>query len=345
MGYPIIQGVPKYQGICGSCYAHAAATIYEAYLCANYNKCESLSANLVASCNPQKGSAVNTIDGCLGGNPILTLHYLRQGITVQEQNMFSGTHKVNKTYEDIIGIRVVRDGWKFKTIKDVVTKTKLVDVPNNPMCVLEDGIEVLSNNIAKCNSANIGLYKSTDGVNKVSIFTIPDLRINSFPQCRDDDDEEEKRKFNIGSGHSFKRAMCEAKAKIQNDIDINKKIKEYIYKFGPAMVKIDASQMQFYSGGTLENSTICTAEPTHSVVIVGWQLDEGGDEVWIIRNSWSPFWGDEGYLYVKTIGSICNIESSPVFMSNFVDAPADRIPMTLDNSKWFTTAGSTKYAR
>ena len=228
--------------------------------------------------------------------------------------MFSGTHPVANS-----------DLGRNK--KSINTDTRLVDVPNNPMCVLKDGIEILSNNNAIC--VDTGLYKSVDVVNKVSIFTIPNLR---KPICSIKDDQDAA----LGRCTNNRR---------QNDIDINNKIKEYIYKFGPAMVKIDASQMQFYSGGTLENSTICTAEPTHSVVIVGWQLDEGGDEVWIIRNSWSPFWGDEGYLYVKTVGSICNIELNPVFMSNFVDAPADRIPMTLDNSKWFTTAGSTKYAR
>jgi C1A family cysteine protease len=33
----------------------------------------------------------------------------------------------------------------------------------------------------------------------------------------------------------------------------------------------------------------------HVVVIVGWD-DSQGPGVWIIKNSWGPYWGDGGYM-------------------------------------------------
>ncbi|MCD6162984.1 MAG: T9SS type A sorting domain-containing protein [candidate division Zixibacteria bacterium] len=62
-----------------------------------------------------------------------------------------------------------------------------------------------------------------------------------------------------------------------------------------------------YSGGCYEHAN---TEPTnHAVVIVGWDDDEcDGAGAWIVKNSWGPNWGDEGYFYMK-YGS-CRIGSN-----------------------------------
>jgi len=52
-----------------------------------------------------------------------------------------------------------------------------------------------------------------------------------------------------------------------------------------------------YTGGCYED--VCT-EINHGVVIVGWDDTMcGGQGAWIIKNSWGPAWGVDGYMYIK----------------------------------------------
>jgi C1A family cysteine protease len=54
---------------------------------------------------------------------------------------------------------------------------------------------------------------------------------------------------------------------------------------------------QTYSGGCYQD--VCT-EINHGVVIVGWDDTMcSGAGAWIVKNSWGPDWGVNGYIYVK----------------------------------------------
>lgn len=37
----------------------------------------------------------------------------------------------------------------------------------------------------------------------------------------------------------------------------------------------------------------------HAVVVVGWGTDDNGVDYWLIRNSWSSAWGDQGYFRIE----------------------------------------------
>jgi hypothetical protein len=52
-----------------------------------------------------------------------------------------------------------------------------------------------------------------------------------------------------------------------------------------------------YAGGCYED--VCT-EINHGVTLVGWDDTMcGGEGAWIVKNSWGPDWGDDGYIYMK----------------------------------------------
>jgi len=51
-----------------------------------------------------------------------------------------------------------------------------------------------------------------------------------------------------------------------------------------------------YTGGCYEEN--CT-EINHGVTIVGWDDTMCGDGAWIVKNSWGPDWGDDGFIYMK----------------------------------------------
>ena len=85
----------------------------------------------------------------------------------------------------------------------------------------------------------------------------------------------------------------------------------------PVAISIDASSDVFhnYAGGVLD-STDCGLTTNHAVAIVGYGTDEAsGLEYWLVRNSWGPDWGVDGFIKIAiTEGDgICAINHRPLY--------------------------------
>ncbi len=68
---------------------------------------------------------------------------------------------------------------------------------------------------------------------------------------------------------------------------------------------------QFYSKGVL-NSVCCGSKIDHAVLMVGYGEDSLHGPFWIVKNSWGPLWGENGYFRIardSTLGSegVCGI--------------------------------------
>ncbi|XP_028971264.1 cathepsin S-like [Esox lucius] len=72
-------------------------------------------------------------------------------------------------------------------------------------------------------------------------------------------------------------------------------LKQGVATIGPISVAIDATRphFAFYRSG-IYNDPTCTKEPNHAVLAVGYGTMDGQD-YWLVKNSWSTFWGDQGY--------------------------------------------------
>jgi KDEL-tailed cysteine endopeptidase len=67
----------------------------------------------------------------------------------------------------------------------------------------------------------------------------------------------------------------------------------------PVSVAVQASGFAFqhYRGGVLTGS--CGADVDHGVLLVGYGHDSVGGDYWKVKNSWSPYWGERGYIRIK----------------------------------------------
>lgn len=75
-------------------------------------------------------------------------------------------------------------------------------------------------------------------------------------------------------------------------------MESHVLTYGPLSVCLDASTWASYTNGTM---TTCGTDVDHCVQAVGINSD---DDYWVVRNSWGTDWGQEGYIYLKSVSLI-----------------------------------------
>jgi len=70
-----------------------------------------------------------------------------------------------------------------------------------------------------------------------------------------------------------------------------------IYARGPIACTIDAGPIEQYTGGIATDRSFST---DHVISVVGWGTDSKEGLYWIVRNSWGEYWGENGYVKVKS---------------------------------------------
>lgn len=70
-----------------------------------------------------------------------------------------------------------------------------------------------------------------------------------------------------------------------------------IYNRGPISCGIDANPLLKYTTGVIRGWSLMQ---DHVVSVVGWGTDPEEGLYWIVRNSWGEYWGENGYVRVKS---------------------------------------------
>ena len=114
---------------------------------------------------------------------------------------------------------------------------------------------------------------------------------------------------------------CKSRINISNCYDVepnNQLALKYAVSMQPVAVAIEADTFYFqsYSSGILDDVK-CRTKLDHGVLIVGYG-EEDGELYWLVKNSWSKDWGDEGYIKIarsekEDDPGICGIAMQPSF--------------------------------
>lgn len=96
------------------------------------------------------------------------------------------------------------------------------------------------------------------------------------------------------------------------------KMKKIVFTNGPIAGAMDATGLQFFSGGIYK----CPQKEwkyknlNHAVTIVGYGTNDSGEDYWIIKNSWGSSWGEKGYFKLERNTNACGINLYVVVTSN-----------------------------
>ncbi|KAM9174418.1 procathepsin L-like isoform 1-T1 [Mergus octosetaceus] len=95
-------------------------------------------------------------------------------------------------------------------------------------------------------------------------------------------------------------------------------LEQAVATVGPVSVAVDASGFffHFYKSGVF-SSMFCSHQVNHGMLAVGYGTSqEGGKNVsyWILKNSWSEVWGEQGYIrLLKGANNHCGVASQASF--------------------------------
>jgi len=81
-------------------------------------------------------------------------------------------------------------------------------------------------------------------------------------------------------------------------------------------IEADTKEFQLYTSGVITGDK-CGTKLDHGVLTVGYG-EENGVKYWLVKNSWSSSWGDNGYVKIERTDStntpgVCGIASQPSF--------------------------------
>jgi cathepsin L len=81
---------------------------------------------------------------------------------------------------------------------------------------------------------------------------------------------------------------------------------------GPMAISVDAASWFAYGGGVYDGCNQVNPDLDHLVQLVGYGSDSKLGDYWLVRNSWSDSWGEDGYIRLRRSSDLrCGTDSKP----------------------------------
>jgi len=81
---------------------------------------------------------------------------------------------------------------------------------------------------------------------------------------------------------------------------------------GPIAISVDASAWSKYETGVYNGCNATNPDIDHAVILVGFGTDSALGDYWLVKNSWSASFGEEGYIRLARSSKItCGVDLTP----------------------------------
>jgi hypothetical protein len=143
------------------------------------------------------------------------------------------------------------------------------------------------------NSVEMGPFNAIEHAHNTGV--VLESKVPYQGTASDNVSYEGKRDYKIGSYTTLQLNQMNLQTRIDT-------IKSYIFNNIPVLSHMTLfSDFQNYNGGVYSYDGTSSRGEGHIILIVGWQDDEsipsGG--YWIVKNSWGPDWGEQGYFNIE----------------------------------------------
>jgi len=103
-------------------------------------------------------------------------------------------------------------------------------------------------------------------------------------------------------------------------------VMQHLAEVGPLAIAVDASKWGAYQGGVFDGCSFDeNISINHGVQLVGYGTEfgpAGTFPYWLVRNSWGPNWGENGFIKMKRTAE-CGVNSTPMDGTACVGGPGN----------------------
>lgn len=102
-----------------------------------------------------------------------------------------------------------------------------------------------------------------------------------------------------------------------------------LVQYGPLSIAVNANSMMYYFGG-ISDPFLFLCDPQgldHGVAIVG--FNETSKPYWVIRNSWGPEWGENGYYYLVRGKGACGVDQAVMSVTKTSSQGTTGLPLPI----------------
>jgi len=81
---------------------------------------------------------------------------------------------------------------------------------------------------------------------------------------------------------------------------------------GPLSISVAAGDWSSYESGVYTGCKATSTIIDHGVLLVGYGVDPTYGDYWLVRNSWAPIWGEDGYIRIARSSTVtCGLDTNP----------------------------------